>query len=424
MEVTSESADAVEVVFRRESGRIIATLIRMCGSFDVAEEAMQDAFASALASWPEAGVPRNPAAWITSAAQRRLIDRARRDRTRADQEQAVRYELGRPTMPDDAPDLETLEHLPDDQLRLIFTCCHPALDREAQVGLTLRTLGGLTTREIARAFLMPEATVAQRLVRAQRKIREAGIPYRVPSPSDLPERLESVEAVIYLIFNEGYCAASGDRLVRVNLCEEAIRLATLLTALLPDEAEGLALLGLMLLHDSRRVARVVDGRLITLEEQDRGLWDHDAIMGGLAVVDRARGLGTPGPYLLQAEIAALHAVSSAPETTDWTRIAALYERLQLLTPSPVIALNHAAAVGMSGHLEEGLARIDELGASGDLDQYHLFHAARADLLRRLSRNAESSVAYRDALKLSANAVEQVYLRRRIAELGNAPENIS
>ncbi len=415
--MTIDPAAAVEAVFREESGRIIATLIRVSRSFDRAEEAMQEAFASALASWPHAGIPQNPAAWITAAAHRKLIDRGRRDRTRVDREEALRYELGGVTMPDDPFDGEPLEHLPDDRLRLIFTCCHPALNREAQVGLTLRTLGGLTTPEIARTFLTPEATVAQRLVRAQRKIQEAGIPYEVPAPSALPERLVPVEAVLYLIFNEGYAAASGDQLVRSDLCQEAIRLGTVLSTLLPDEGEVLALLGLMLLHDSRRHARVVEGRLVTLEAQDRALWDQDAIRRGLAVLERARARGPLGPYLLQAEIAALHAQAESPDATNWMQIALLYERLTQMTRSPVVALNHAAAVAMSGRLGEALARIDDLGASGDLAQYYLFYAARADVLRRLHRLEESAEAYREALARATNGIEQEFLRRRLAEVG-------
>ncbi|MBV9611663.1 MAG: sigma-70 family RNA polymerase sigma factor, partial [Acidobacteriaceae bacterium] len=298
---------AVEEVFRAESGRIIATLIRISGSFDRAEEAMQEAFASALISWPEKGIPQNPAAWITAAAHRKLIDQSRRERTRREKQDSLSYETEVLSRPVDSQIEEASLHLPDDRLRLIFTCCHPALNQDAQVALTLRTLGGLTTTEIAKAFLVPEPTLAQRLVRAKRKIQEAQIPYEVPAPAQWPERLASVQAVVYLIFNEGYVAASGDRLFRVDLCTEAIRLARVLTELLPNEPENLGLLALVLLHHSRRDARVVDSRLITLEEQDRSRWHHNEIAEGLSIVEQALGRGAVGPYQLQAAIAALHA---------------------------------------------------------------------------------------------------------------------
>jgi RNA polymerase sigma-70 factor (ECF subfamily) len=305
---------------------------------------------------------------------------------------------------------------PDDRLRLIFTCCHPALNLPAQVALTLRTLGGLSTAEIAKAFLQPEATLAQRLVRAKRKIQEAGIPYEVPPQHRLPERLASVQAVIYLIFNEGYASSSGAELVRRDLCEEGIRLGRVLRELLPAEAENTGLLALMLIQHSRREARVIDGELITLEDQDRSRWDQDAIAEGLELVETALRLGRPGPYQLQAAIAALHAQAATSEKTDWPQIAALYEKLEEMTPSPVVELNQAAAIAMSGRLREGLDRIEELGRTGALDQYYLFHAARADLLRRMQRSVEAAESYRMAISLATNPVELRFLKRRLREL--------
>ena len=405
----------VDAVFRQESGRIISALIRISGSFDRAEEAMQEALVSALSSWAVKGIPDNPAAWIMTAANRKLIDALRKDRTRLHKQDSLKYEIETAATPQ-AFESATMDSFPDDRLRLIFTCCHPAINQEAQVALTLRTLGGLSTPEIAKAFLLPEATLAQRLVRAKRKISEARIPYQVPPPDRLPERLAAAQAVIYLIFNEGYVASSGTDLVRNDLCAEAIRLGRVLCELLPNEPENIGLLSLMLLHDSRRNARVANGQLITLEEQDRSLWDSAAIAEGLGLAEKALRMRRVGPYQLQAAIAALHAQAGASAETDWPQIAALYGKLLELNPSPVIALNQAVAVAMSGEIENGLQRIDELGGSGSINQYYLFHAARADLLRRLNRYAESAEAYRAAVNLAVNPIELEFLRRRLQQM--------
>jgi RNA polymerase sigma-70 factor, ECF subfamily len=410
--VTPDVDAAVARAFHDEWGRVVATLIRVTGDWDLAEECAQDAFAAATERWPRDGVPRSPGAWLTTTARNRAVDRVRRAATGAAklQEAAVLSPRDEPIRDDDSG-------VGDDRLRLIFTCCHPALSMDAQVALTLRTLAGLETAEIARAFLVPEPTMAQRLVRAKRKIRNAGIPYRVPPAHLLPERTSAVLAVLYLLFNEGYSATAGEDLVRVGLCAEAIRLARTLAELMPDEPEVLGLLALLLLQDSRRAARVdLDGDLVPLEDQDRTAWDRTEIEEGLALLDRAIRRSKPGPYQVQAAIAACHATASDAAATDWTEIATLYRELARMVPSPVVELNRAVAIAMSEGLERGLTLVDALDASGRLPRYALLAATRADLLRRLGRADEAASAYREALALTGTDTERRYLEKRLGEV--------
>jgi RNA polymerase sigma-70 factor (ECF subfamily) len=412
-----QARETLEKVFREEHGRIIARLIRISGSFDLAEEALQEAFTSAASKWVREGAPNNPGAWLTTVAHRKVLDAIRRNKTRNEKQEEVAFESTRlQPFAETALREETAEY-PDDRLRLIFTCCHPSLVREAQVALTLRTLGGLTTTEIAHAFLISEATLAQRLVRAKQKIRLAGIPYEVPSVEVIGERLAAVRAVIYLVFNEGYAASAGQTLIRNDLCAEAIRLGRMLCELLPNEPENMGLLALMLLQDSRRDARVdAAGELVTMEEQDRSRWDAAEIAEGVQLVQAALSLRRVGNYQLQAAIAAVHAEAKHADETDWRQIVALYGELLRITSSPVVALNHAAAVAMSDGPEQGLRLLEAAGAGGALQNYYLFHASRADLLRRLNRLDEAAMAYTTALALTTNLVEQNYIRRRLNEL--------
>lgn len=405
---------AVASAFREEWGQVVATLIRVTGDWDLAEECAQDAFAQALDRWRRDGVPRRPGAWLTTTARHRALDVLRREAVGAEKLREVAV-LARHEGPYD-PEHEDDGGVVDDRLRLIFTCCHPALPIEARVALTLRTLAGLTTSEIARAFLVPEATMAQRLVRAKRKIRNAGIPYRVPPAHLLPERTTGVLGVVYLLFNEGYAATSGADLVRASLCAEAVRLARVLALLMPDEPEVLGLLALLLLHDSRRATRVdAAGELVTLEDQDRTAWDRAAIDEGAALLETALRRGRPGPYQIQAAIAACHTTAATAGETDWADIAALYGELARLVPSAVVRLNRAVAVGMAEDQAAGLALVAELERTGELDGYHLLAATRADLLRRTGRTAEAAEAYARALELVENAAERRFLERRLAE---------
>jgi RNA polymerase sigma-70 factor (ECF subfamily) len=399
----------VAQAFREEWGQVVATLIRVTGDWDLAEECAQDAFALALQRWPRDGIPRRPGAWLTTTARNRAVDRLRREAVGAAKLREVAVLSPEPELDDSG--------VPDDRLRLMFTCCHPALALESQVALTLRTLAGLTTAEIARAFLVGEPAMSKRLTRAKQKIRHAGIPYRVPPAHLLPERTPALLAVLYLLFNEGYSATAGADLVRRNLSAEAIRLARVLIALMPDEPEAVGLLALMLLHDARHATRLdAAGDLVTLEDQDRARWDTAEIDEGVALLDGALRRGAPGRYQVQAAIAACHATATDAAGTDWPQIAALYGRLVRLVPSPVVELNRAVAVGMADGPAAGLALVDALAASGALEGYHLLPATRADLLRRLGRTGEAADAYREALGLATTDAERRYLDRRLAEV--------
>jgi RNA polymerase sigma-70 factor, ECF subfamily len=396
----------IERVFRQEHGRAVAVLVRVFGDIDIAEEAVQDAFTTAVRRWPSTGLPPSPAGWIITTARNRAIDRLRREATREDRHAQAALLHAR-----DEPAEESAVR--DDRLRLIFTCCHPALATHAQVALTLRLLGGLTTAEIARAFLVPAPTMAQRLVRAKGKIRDARIPYRIPSEADLPARLQAVLAVVYLTFNEGYTASSGDQLVREDLCAEAIRLGRLLAELMPDEPEVMGLLALMLLVESRRATRTRAGDLVLLADQDRGLWDSALIAEGQGIVRQCLRRNQPGPYQIQAAINAVHSDAPTADTTDWSQILQLYDQLLSLAPSPVVALNRAVAVAEVQGPQAALTLVDDL----DLGAYHVFHAIRADLLRRLGRDDEAVRAYEAAIAGTENATERDFLERRRQALG-------
>jgi RNA polymerase sigma-70 factor, ECF subfamily len=404
----------IDALYREESGAILATLIRRLGDFDLAEEVVQEAFAAAIDQWPREGAPEQPVAWLVQTAKHKAIDRLRRGTLynaklgKVAEEAAIERTVH--ASDDDRP-------IPDDLLRLLFTCCHPALAIEAQIALALRTLGGLTTEEIARAFLVPVATLAQRLVRAKKKIRDAGIPYRVPEQHDLPERLEAVMAVVYLIFTEGHAATQGDAPIRADLCAEAIRLAQLLVRLFPDSLEATGLLALLLLTDARRRARLdAEGEIVPLEEQDRSLWDRAKIAAGLKLLEGVIRGGTLGPYALQAAIAAVHARAARSEDTAWKEIATLYGLLARIQPSPVVELNRAIAVAMAEGAERGLLLLDALEARGELEDYRLLAAARADLLRRAGRRRDAAESYRRALALGGNEGERRFLERRLKEV--------
>jgi RNA polymerase sigma-70 factor (ECF subfamily) len=407
---------AVARAFRDERAIVLATLIRQVGDFQLAEDAVQDAFEAAVTVWRRDGVPANPGAWITTAARRRAIDRLRRNQSVADRAERL-AELTRLDVPDGEPSVEVESTIVDDRLRLVFTCCHPALEMPARVALTLRALGGMTTGEIARAFLVAEPTMGKRIVRAKRKIADARIPYRVPAVEDLPDRLRGVLRVVYLIFNEGYAAAEGDRLVREELCDEAIRLGELLCRLMPDDAEVWGLLALMLLHDARRAARVdPNGRYVALEAQDRSLWDRERIGEGLAKLERAVRLRRPGEYQLQAAITALQIQASAAEDTDWAQIAELYSALGRLNPSPVVELNRAVAVGLAAGPAAGLELLEPLLTDPALERYQPLYAAHAELLSRAGDAEGAARAYERAIALSANDVERAELERRLRAL--------
>jgi RNA polymerase sigma-70 factor (ECF subfamily) len=411
----TQARAAVAQAFRSDWGSVVAYLIRVTGNWDLAEECAQDAFERALERWPRDGVPTSPAAWLKTTARNRALDRLRRASVGAAKLKEVAM-TARVAGERDEND----SGIEDDRLRLMFTCCHPALAVEAQVALTLRTLAGLTTPEIARAFLVPHETMAKRLTRAKRKIADARIPYRVPAAHRLQERLRAVLAVIYALFNEGYGASAGDELIRQDLCAEAIRLGRLLADLMPDEPEALGLLSLMLLHHARRAARVdATGELVTLEQQDREAWDKEAIDEACRVLDRAVRLRRPGPYQLQAAIAACHAQAPTASVTDWGEIAVLYERLSQMAPTPVVLLNRAVAVAMAEGPAAGLALVDGLEHTGALSDYYLLSATRADLLRRMQRHADAAVAYRRALELAPTEAERRFLSRRLAEVSSA-----
>jgi RNA polymerase sigma-70 factor (ECF subfamily) len=409
---------AIARAFRDERAIVLATLIRQAGDFQLAEDAVQDAFEAAVTTWRRDSVPANPGAWITTAARRRAIDRLRRNRSVADRAERL-AELTRldSQHEEEAISMEEESSIVDDRLRLVFTCCHPALEMPARVALTLRALGGMTTGEIARAFLVAEPTMGKRIVRAKRKIADARIPYRVPADDELPDRLRGVLRVVYLIFNEGYAATEGDRLVRGELCDEALRLGELLCQLMPDDAEVWGLQALMMLHDARRAARVdPSGRWVALDEQDRSLWDQDRIQEGLARLECAVRLRRPGEYQLQAAITALQIQAPDAETTDWAQIAELYGALGIINPSPVVELNRAVAVGLASGPAAGLALLEPLLGDAALECYQPLHAAHADLLRRAGNAAGAAAAYERAIALSANAVERTELERRLAAL--------